>query len=246
MAFPTVRLKHPIFNRSMAGRTLNLCLLTLIYCIILTGCAAVQSDNTESINWQNISTIAIMATESDQWDLSGQIEKELGKSGYRVVSDRSQADLLLGYATETALDLGDDSEILTRLKSLHLYFADPATDNKLAGIDYFYPTTGQIDPVDGVIESLAVINRTSPQVEYQPVPEQGSPREPVTQIEQDSPAEAVTTPAEDTAEPVEKTTVIQKPQKRQEAPKQRKSKSPWSIKLKTWGFDTWGKEDMTE
>jgi len=207
---------------------------------LMTGCSSVQV-RSDLVNWNEISTIAVIEPDTDRWDLKQNIEEELLAMGYRVSDNPTTADLQLVYATGEGPDLGDDSEILMRLKSLHLYFENPNYHDRRAVIDYFYPTSGAIDPETGVTEALKTIKKSRdpeqsppPIKAYQAQSRPDSDKkvtEPETASKENDAAEHQTSPIsqEQTSSPTAN----------------EKIRSPWSLKLKSWGFENWGKEDET-
>lgn len=233
-------LVHLIRVRISNFFTINL-LLGLIF---LTGCSSVQVYNTENINWEEISTIAIIGPDTDRWDIKSSLDKELTAMGFTVSPDQSNSDLLLTYATSEARDIGDDSEILIRLKSLHLYFEDPVSQNRLATADYLYPSTGTIDPADGVIESLAAVKqrRQTGEASAQSQARQSPPPETIRTNEAAAPSATSSSTSKESQSPPTTTTQEQE----QKQIQQQKSESPWSIKLQSWGFDEWGKDKETD
>ena len=207
--------------------------ITLLFCLLLpAGCSSLQMKQTENFAWSGVSRVALTGPTDDPWQLTPIIKTELTAMGVAVAPRDGDPDLLIDFSFREGPDLGADSEVLTRLKSLHLRFTDPATQTPVAAIDYFYPFTGELDPAGGAREALAALRQqlassgeTSPTMktthDRAPAPVAAKANETPTT------APAATMPA---SRPAEAAALPEDP-----APR-----SPWLPRLQSWGFENWG------
>ena len=124
-----------------------------LYALCCVGCAAVNVDVGQTVDWSSVSRVAYQPPAEDPWQLTPTIQAELQKMGFTILAaDDPAADLLVRYFTKDGPDLNADGDLLTRLKSLHVQFVDPNSNQNLAVVDYFYADT-MADPNE---ESVAL------------------------------------------------------------------------------------------
>jgi len=124
-----------------------------LFALCCFGCAAVNVDVGQSVDWSSVSSVAYQPPADDPWQLTPAIQAELQKIGFTVLAaDDPTADLLVQYFTKKGPDLNADGDMLTRLKSFHVQFVDPESNENLAVVDYFYADT-MADPEE---ESVAL------------------------------------------------------------------------------------------
>jgi hypothetical protein len=246
----TKRSKKPVPARHWPGNLIKTVTIGLLISLpLLFGCASMQVKDSGIFDWDGISTVSLNQPDSDPWALVPIIENELKAMGLNTDPGRTP-DLLLSFETREGRDLDADSEIVTRLKSLHIYLADPAKSTRIAAIDYFYPPTGEIDPATGVEESFSAIRQLLEN--RKTAPSAGKPKS-----HADSATATEPTPEPSTAAPVSRSDELRPPatnasgettqaaphEDRQTSAEQQPAPvSPWSLKLRSWGFETWGKE----
>lgn len=179
------------------------CLIFLLaFC--LAGCASLHVDIGPTVGWDEVSRVILQEPAEDSWQLSPAIRAELQDMGLTVLTDENvDPDLLVRFSYEEGPDLNPDGDLLTRLKSLHIQFVDPATDQNLAVVDYFYAQNQAEKPLDGVKAAFAGVRQdilTSAIAQPQPAPapvSQSSPDTPVATpaMPQKEAAAAVVSPA---------------------------------------------------
>ncbi len=174
------------------------------------GCAAVNVDVGSTIDWSKVSTVTLQPPTEDPWQLAPEIRNELQQTGFTVLATNdTSADLLVRYFTKEGPDLNSDGDLLTRLKSFHVQFVDPATNENVAVVDYFYADT-MADPADDSVSlAFAELRR-----DIQAGRSVTTPAAP-TQVAAPEPAPAVAEPSQPQ---VEATTPQQDPQPAQVAP----------------------------
>ncbi len=124
-----------------------------LYALCCIGCAAVNVDVGQTVNWNSVARVAYQPPAEDPWQLTPAVQAELQKMGFTILAaDDPAADLRVRYFTKEGPDLNADGDLLTRLKSLHVQFVDPNSEQNLAVIDYFYADT-MVDPNE---ESVAL------------------------------------------------------------------------------------------
>jgi hypothetical protein len=120
---------------------------------IVTGCASLHVDISPTVDWGHVSVIEFRSPLQDPWELTQPIKSELKAMGFQIEETPANPDLLFSYFTQEGPDLTAESEVLTRLKSLHVQFMDPATKTLVTAVDYFYPeVTAPMTPETGVKE----------------------------------------------------------------------------------------------
>lgn len=204
----------------------------LLALILLPGCSSIQFENTEDFDWNGVSTIALSEPAEDRWQLRPLIKKELVTMGFKIASETDEPHLLIGYTTQGKPDLNTDSQVIMRLKSLHITFKEPSSNNSVATLDYSYPPTGDSDPATGVKEAFAAIKKDLHSPRTQPPP--GDVQyPPPAHTKSQTLKESSTT--EKNLEPKEP-----RPKAQEKEPKPLETQSPWLPKLKSWGFENWG------
>jgi len=147
-----------VFSPSKLSR-LSTC-TSLLIVFIMTGCSSLHVDISPSVDWGHVRVIEFQSPPLDSWELTQPIKAELKAMGFQIEETHANPDLLFSYFTQDSPDLTVESEILTRLKSLHVQFTDPTTTSLVAAIDYFYPEgTPQSAPEAGVKEVFAGLQR---------------------------------------------------------------------------------------
>ncbi len=253
-------------------RQFNLSVLVAsLAALCLSGCNSLHVEVGPHLAWQKVSTVALQSPPEDPWQLSTAIIAELHDMGLTVIDRQTtEPDLLVSYDYTEGPDLNADGDLLTRLKSLHIQFADPATQNNMAVADYFYADYGS-EPLDGVKKAFAAlrsdmqtasVSRIKPLPKADPQP-QAEDAPPVTrQAPPEKTAESTqpssfhggqTSSAASVAEPAAATPPVTIPSKQParaivpttgepaETKLTPKTRSPWVPRFESWGFEDWGK-----
>ncbi|MEE4254392.1 MAG: DUF4136 domain-containing protein [Desulfuromusa sp.] len=119
----------------------------------LAGCSSLHVDVSPAIDWSRVKVIEFQSPLQDPWELTQPIQSELTAMGFQVEETHSNPDLLFSYFTQESRDLTIESEVISRLKSLHVQFIDPETKTLVTAVDYFYPeVTSPSAPEMGVKE----------------------------------------------------------------------------------------------
>ena len=146
----------------LALRPINRCILGLLSsCLmmvfVLTGCSSLHIDSSPSVDWSHVQVIELQRPLQDPWELTQPIRSELKTMGFQLTEETNTSpDLILSYFTQEKPDLTAESEVVTRLKSLHIQFIDPATNTLVTAVDYFYPEVTQpLAPEAGVREAFS-------------------------------------------------------------------------------------------
>jgi len=132
-------------------------LLAIYTCFFISfalgGCSSLHVDISPSVDWNTVKVIEFQSPPQDPWQLTQPIKSELSAMGFQVKEGSPDPDLLFSYFTQESPDLTVESEVITRLKSLHVQFIDPTTKTLVTAIDYFYPeVTSPSAPAMGVKE----------------------------------------------------------------------------------------------
>lgn len=134
----------------------GLCLLA--FCFF--GCSAVNVDIGSTVDWSKVSSVALQPQQEDPWQLAPEIRAELQKMGLTVLAeDDATADLLVRFFFKEGPDLNADGDLLTRLKSFHIQFVDPATETFVAVADYFYADSLSDQTGESVEEAFAALRQ---------------------------------------------------------------------------------------
>lgn len=238
---------------------------------LILGCSSLHVDVVPAVDWSTVSVVELQEPAHDPWLLTEAIRSQLQKMGMTVAAEENVApDLLVRYFIQEGPDLNADGDLLTRLKSLHIQFVDPSTDQYVAVADYFYPDS-DYEPVDGVVAAFSGLQQDiqaagRKRVEPAPLPAPQPSTDSVTEAPQQQavPAEAgeqtsraeldsgTEDPAQSAAE-----SAAGKPQSTQQpsstiAPATEKdsvrkvapkTRSPWVPRFESWGFENWGEQD---
>lgn len=224
---------------------------------VLTGCASLHLDMVSAVDWNQVRVLQFQSPEGDPWELTQPIKAELQAMGFQVDNFHAKPDLLFSYFIQEGFDLTAESEVLLRLKSLHVQFIDPATKNLVTAVDYFYPEVANPPaPVTGVKEIFAGLRQQiHAEIEVpatplaQPYESQPDPSTsallPVNNEPEKNPADHLQSTYNETVspQPVPTETVLKKADSKSTQQATQKSRSPWLPKLKSWGFDNWGKDE---
>lgn len=237
---------------------------------LILGCSSLHVDVVPAVDWSAVSVVELQEPAHDPWLLTAAIRTQLHQMGLTVAAkENASPDLLVRYFVQEGPDLNADGDLLTRLKSLHIQFVDPSTDQYVAVADYFYPDS-DYEPVDGVVAAFSGLQQDiqtagSKQVEPVPPPAPSSSVDSATEAPQQQPvaAEAGEQPpranqnpgTEDPAQPAVESAAglppstqqpsatvapaTEKDSIRKVAPKTR---SPWVPRFESWGFENWGEQ----
>lgn len=154
----------------------------------LSGCSSLHVDISPTIDWSRVKVIEFQSPLQDPWELTQPMKSELITMGFQVEETHSNPDLLFSYFTQESRDLTIESEVISRLKSLHVQFMDPETKTLVTAVDYFYPeVTSPSVPEMGVIEVFSGLRQqiqTQTEINSQPEAAQNppSPAAPAKQI----------------------------------------------------------------
>lgn len=258
-----------MFIKSSILATYTFCLISLA----LGGCSSLHVDVSPTVDWSRVKVIEFQDPPQDPWGLTLPIKLELSAMGFQVEESSPNPDLLFSYFTQESPDLTVESKVITRLKSLHVQFIDPATKTLVTAADYFYPEVSSPSAPDMGVKELFLGLRQQIQTEIKSQPETAnnvpSTNVPVEQVSaspspQSQKPQAQQLQPESTqnqnkrevsgtnvsqSKPVEKkelsreaaTTVLEKPDRKSDQAVQQ-TRSPWVPKLKSWGFEEWGKD----
>ena len=129
----------------------------LMIFFVLTGCSSLHIDSSPSVDWSHVRVIEFQSPLQDPWELTQPIRSELKTMGFQLTDEtNSHPDLILSYFTQEKPDLTAESEVVMRLKSLHIQFIDPETNTLVTAVDYFYPEVTQpLAPEAGVREAFS-------------------------------------------------------------------------------------------
>ena len=241
----------------MAGQFLNRCRFsTHIYFFmffIMTGCSSLHVDISPTVDWSHVRVIEFQRPLQDPWRLAQPIGSELKAMGFQIAETHAEPDLLFSYFTQSSLDLTAESEVLTRLKSLHVQFIDPATKTLVTAVDYFYPeTSDQSAPVTGVKEIFSGLRQqihtdinlpsAAPaqfqELQTEPLKPDSSP---ISIKIKDNTANNYQSEPDETAK-----TVLKKSDSKSNPQAVQQTRSPWLPKLKSWGFEKWGQDSAND
>lgn len=200
----------------------------------LTSCSSLQSSSKENLDWGNISTISLHAPAEDPYNLLPLVHQGLANLELTLIALSDHPDLKIDFSTEIGRDLDSESQIRSRLKSLHMRFVDPLSENTLAAIDYFYPLAGDIDPAEGIREIFAAISQNAR------AETTGTPPE---RLEPSSQQSSRIKPSEQSTGPESQQTEQAIQQQSNPEQKNVNPSSPWLPRLKSWGFENWGKNE---
>lgn len=264
----------------LALRFLKQCRLGTYPCfiifLIVTGCSSLHIDISPAVDWSRVRVVEFQSPLQDSWELTQPIKSELITMGFQITEKTNTSpDLIFSYFTQEKPDLTAESKVVTRLKSLHVQFIDPAKKTLVTAVDYFYPEgTNPSAPVSGVKEVFSGLrqqinkeinaqSQVPEMVRTQPLPAalvvvppkyiQGSqteqlkteslsieikPEENVANNNQSAFVETVVPRSE-------AITDLTKSDKKDRQPVQQ-TRSPWLPKLRSWGFDTWGQDSVSD
>ncbi len=124
------------FRLSNQYRVGTLCFFVFF---VITGCSSLHVDVSPSVDWSQVRVLQFQSPPEDLWNLNRTIKSELADMGFQVEETHPNPDLLFSYFTQESPDLSVESQVLTRLKSLHVQFIDPSTKILVTTVDYFYP-----------------------------------------------------------------------------------------------------------
>lgn len=248
-----------------------------LFMFFVTACSSLHVDIAPSVNWAEVRVVEFQKPAESSWNLYQPIKFELQSLTFQVVDSHPEPDLLFSYFVQESPDLTVESEILVRLKSLHIQFLDPATKTRVAAADYFYPeTTDPSAPETGVRDLFAALRKqilkenksdekkqiTASGPAQVVTPELATPASPVStplagqvksvvesdqsQVEVNASNEALLSSPEDQSikqEP-KKYTTLKSARQAKEA--DQKTRSPWTPKFKSWGFENWGQDSVDD
>lgn len=229
-----------------------------VLCMWVFGCSSLHVETSSSFNWGEVGTVSVQQPQTDPWNLLPAIYNELATMGVDSSVDAERADLILQFSVQEGPDIDSQGNIYNRLNSLHLQFIDPNDERIIAVTDYFYSDT-DIEHTKGVkaafaglkkrlaekrselasqpatvdsnsAQQLAPIAVDEEQTDFQMQDEKKT-------IQPETPTESsltVETPTH--SAPVQSVTENIVPQ----------TESPWIPRLKSWGFENWGKQSAED
>jgi len=236
-------------------KVLSLGISLLLFCLV--GCSSLHVKVDPNTKWGEVSTVTLLGPQQDPWRLRPAILAELQEMGLTVLpGEGSRPDLEVRFFFQQGRDINEEGHLLNRLQSIHIQLAEPGTETFVAVADYFYANNSITKPEMGVTAAFAQLR--------QDIHPDSSPRVPSAQKNQ-SPKKMMTTDksndpsaaqsggtsqddgrdeqgvAAESALPVE-TIVPVTDNSSPEKSVQSKTRSPWTPRFKSWGFEEWGKE----
>lgn len=237
----------------------------VVFMLLLTvGCSPLHTEIKPGYRWTEVSTVFLHEPDHDPWGLTVVVRQELQAMGYALASPGTGSrDLIVRFSTQDGPDFTSEGVLVTRPKSLHVQFVDPDTDALVAVADYFLrssedPAIGMKTALAGLHQRLLTSNANVPaslhkqaQTPIRPAVAEDAqpPATPTAAVPLADPGEVPALSAESertTAIPEETPTGPAEPGitvKEAEPEIRSLERSPWVPRLKSWGFEDWGKTD---
>lgn len=220
----------------------------LILFLALVGCAATTIDSNERIDWHQVRSISVLPPQQDQWNLAELIQQKLATMNIVSIDNRAQADLVITFSPAVTEDLTQDSQRVTRLRSLHLDFFKPGSEVPITRIDYEFPLSVDLpDAAAGIDEIFAELSNTVDKHEVVTIPTA------ITEPEEVPTTQQVTEPKTRLGHTAQGPVPTDNKQEAQQTTKQGPTEKPstqtppsWTPRFKSWGLAEWGKDPDNE